>query len=795
MCRKLIILASLISLLGLVSTVQATTYYISPSGNDNNAGTSTSTAWKTIAKVNSRTFAAGDSILFEGSQTFSGQLNFDNESGTPTSPITVSSYGTGRATLSNPTMGVTGSPSNGLRIYNCAGFNINNLILVGPGNVGDRWDENTGILLHSHLGSGVRLVYFRINNLEVSNYSGRGIWVLGDDYSGFRDVHITNCVLHHIGTHGINTGCNKWPMSQSSHNDFYIADNTMYHITGVGTRDPHSGNGIVLSALNGALIEFNQAYSCGYNEMSGGGGPLGIWCWETENAVFQFNEVHHQQTLAGDGGGFDLDGGSSFCNMQYNYSHDNFGGDLLMQFSRSRSAHDYIYRYNMNANQGLLNDMGALTFYTDKGGQPYNVDVYNNTFYVGPDALPGASAVAIWYWKGGSYSNVNLRNNIFMAEAGKKLIYYQKIAGFTFQDNMYWQSGEPLVITDGTTTYTSLAAWRTATGQEMLSGSPVGYQLHPQLTDVHSRPVLGPHNLANLTSYKLKSTSQCRDNGLNLQSLFGINPGTRDYYGTSIPQGTKFDISAHEYSGGGSAPALDTIPPAAPTGLTAAATSSSINLDWADNAEADKSHYSVKRSKTAGGPYTQIISSLNASAYTDKTIVPSTAYYYVVTATDTSSNQSGNSNQASATVTYPGAIIFSDGFESGNFTAGGWTVIPGPTGGTATVTTEAKYTGTYGASIGKLASIRKNLSTVGKTNIRIRYMRNAVNSGGCTIAWWDGSNLHPIEIAPQGAPWGLTDIICGSEADNNPNFYVFFNEGGPGPSNRSFVDDVQIWGQ
>ena len=69
MCKKLLYLTSLILLLGLVSTVQATTYYVSPSGNDNNNGTSPSTAWKTITKVNSVTFAAGDSILSESAVT------------------------------------------------------------------------------------------------------------------------------------------------------------------------------------------------------------------------------------------------------------------------------------------------------------------------------------------------------------------------------------------------------------------------------------------------------------------------------------------------------------------------------------------------------------------------------------------------------------------------------------------------------------------------------------------------------------------------------------------------------
>ncbi|UCF43325.1 MAG: right-handed parallel beta-helix repeat-containing protein, partial [Planctomycetota bacterium] len=762
MFRRIICLVSLVLVPALAGTTLGTDYYVSPSGNDGAAGTSPSTAWQTIGKVNTVTFSAGDSILFEGGETFSGQLAFDDEGGTSTSPITVGSYGTGRATLSNSTMGVEGSPTTGLGVYNNAGFEIKDLILVGPGNEGDRWDENVGLRLEADLGTaGARVDYIRIDNVDVTNYSGYGILLMGYGYSGFRDVEITNCELYGIGKEGICSKCSEWPMNQSSHNDFYIADCVMHDITGVGPRGPHSGSGINLSALDGALVEFNLAYSGGEWCMADGGGPLGIWCWETENIVFQFNEVHDWQTMGGDGGGFDLDGGTSYGTIQYCYSHDNFGGDLLMQFARSRPAHDYIYRYNINANQGQLNEMGAINFYTDKGGQPYNVEVYNNTVYVGPDAMPGSSAVDVWYWKGGSYSNINLRNNIFIAEAGKKLISYQKIAGFTFQNNLYWQSGEPLVIDGMGTIYNSLAAWRTATGQEMLDGQPVGMEIGPQLVDVHDHPVLGPRNLANLSGFKLKSTSQCRDAGLDLQTEFGIDPGTRDFWGNSIPQGSLFDISGHEYPGGGSAPAPDSTPPAAPTGLTATAAGSSIDLDWADNGESDMSHYSVKRATSSGGPYSQIISNLNASAYTDRAIVPSITYYYVVTATDTSSNQSGNSSEDSASVTYPGVLIFSDGFESGDFETGGWIATEGPTGGTADVTTEAAYTGTYGAKIGKLASIQKELSTAGYTDIRIRYMRNTINTDrrGCSIVWWDGTDLHPIEV-PVGELWGLKDILC-----------------------------------
>jgi hypothetical protein len=46
-------------------TAEAANYYVSNSGNDGNNGTSTSSPWQTLAKVNSITFVAGDTISLQ----------------------------------------------------------------------------------------------------------------------------------------------------------------------------------------------------------------------------------------------------------------------------------------------------------------------------------------------------------------------------------------------------------------------------------------------------------------------------------------------------------------------------------------------------------------------------------------------------------------------------------------------------------------------------------------------------------------------------------------------------------
>ena len=74
-----------------------------------------------------------------------------------------------------------------------------------------------------------------------------------------------------------------------------------------------------------------------------------------------------------------------------------------------------------------------------------------------------------------------------------------------------------------------------------------------------------------------------------------------------------------------------------------------MSLDWNDNVEADLDGYNVHRSTTGGTGYAKVNSSLVAtSGYADTGRANGTTYYYVVTAVDTSANESAFSTEASA---------------------------------------------------------------------------------------------------------------------------------------------------
>nr|MDQ2900518.1 beta-glucosidase [Acidobacteriota bacterium] len=52
---------------------------------------------------------------------------------------------------------------------------------------------------------------------------------------------------------------------------------------------------------------------------------------------------------------------------------------------------------------------------------------------------------------------------------------------------------------------------------------------------------------SSLRGYQLASTSPMIDAGFNNPLVYGVNVGSIDFYGTSIPQFKGYDIGASEY--------------------------------------------------------------------------------------------------------------------------------------------------------------------------------------------------------------------------------------------------------
>jgi fibronectin type 3 domain-containing protein len=95
--------------------------------------------------------------------------------------------------------------------------------------------------------------------------------------------------------------------------------------------------------------------------------------------------------------------------------------------------------------------------------------------------------------------------------------------------------------------------------------------------------------------------------------------------------------------------AVENLPPGMPTGLSATAGDTTVQLDWNDNTDHDLWGYNLYRSTTIGGPYDKVNTApIPNSQYTDTGLTNNTTYYYRVTALDYAGLESEYSNEAYA---------------------------------------------------------------------------------------------------------------------------------------------------
>lgn len=529
----------------LACTAPATDFYLSPAGNDSNSGTSSSAPWQTINRVNNTTFQPGDRILFQGGQSFSGTILLDaTDAGSSANPITLTSYGSGRATIQ-------GGASNGLYVEDTGGYVVTDLNFTANWNsTTQTGNDGDGIAFFCSLGGAVKLNYLRISNVTVTGFRNNGIsigaWPADGTMSGYNDVQITGCTASDNGDCGISTwGYLISTATTYAHTNVTVRNCTAFNNRGIIDKGSHSGSGIILGGVNGALMERCLAYNNGELNNYTGGGPIGLWTYDANAVTIQFCESHSNKTGLNtpDGGGFDLDGGVTSSILQYNYSHDNYGaGYLVYQYAGARpSLSNNILRYNISQNDGRRRNYGGI--HLSGGTNVKNNQIYSNTIYVSKPS--GSSPPA---FKAGTVGIGNaVRNNIFFTTGGVKQVDTGG-TNITFQGNNYWPGGSAFSVKYGSIIYSDLPAWRTGTGQEMVNGSPTGSAVDPLLTSPGQGGTFNePYQLNQLSAYRLQAGSPMINTGLNLTTLFGLSVGNSDYYSNAVPQGSGFDIGAHEF--------------------------------------------------------------------------------------------------------------------------------------------------------------------------------------------------------------------------------------------------------
>jgi hypothetical protein len=528
-----------------------TTFYVSAAGNDNNDGRTPATAWATLAKVNATTFNRGEQVLFNGGDTFVGQLlpSVPNAPSTG-GPVVYGSYGTGRAII-DP----VGNADTGILAVNPKDITIRDLRVVGTGIA---TGSAPGVHLQATAAGNVKLTGVKLINLEVEQFGDSGITVTGENgTSGFDGLEIAGCIVHDCTgntTTGYGNGIYVWGAyglvaNAATHANLHIHHCTVYNCTGTAGLSSHSGSGILVEECQDALIEWCVAYNNGALSNYASGGPVGIWTFDSIRTVIQYCVSHSNKSGSNlDGGGFDLDGGCVDCIIQYCYSQGNNGsGYQLYVFDDATVPNNSgnIIRYNISENDGNKNagQKGGIGIGCARATDQTGNQIYGNTIY---NTVASASAVIFYNGSNNSrFVNGLLANNIFfVGGASGRLIATAGVsappASFAIEGNLYW-TPNTFSFKWGVTRYTTIAAWKAAASKEALA---TVVSANPLLAGALPVGALGSFDLVALAGYQTQSGSPARNAGANLIALYGVDP-PQDLFGNPIPTGA-FDIGCFE---------------------------------------------------------------------------------------------------------------------------------------------------------------------------------------------------------------------------------------------------------
>ena len=241
-------------------------------------------------------------------------------------------------------------------------------------------------------------------------------------------------------------------------------------------------------------------------------------------------------------------------------------------------------------------------------------------------------------------------------------------------------------------------------------------------------------------------------------------PGYTDGYLGSAP-----DIGAYETGGTYWTPGASfTIPPfptpgsasapPAPANVTVTPANNDVSLGvfWIASPTA-VSYYIVKRSTNSGGPYTTVATVMTGTFYGDTNVMAGQAYYYVVSAGN-SSGAGANSTEASGV---PVEVAIVDNLDTTGVTvAGSWlqSLLYGTYGYDALVSS------TPGASV----TFRPNLPLAGNYQVYVNWSAktNRVTNAPIDVKYATGTSTFSLNQQVNGGTWNLLGTFAFNAGTN-----------------------------
>lgn len=265
-----------------------------------------------------------------------------------------------------------------------------------------------------------------------------------------------------------------------------------------------------------------------------------------------------------------------------------------------------------------------------------------------------------------------------------------------------------------------------------------------------------------------------------------VTNGTKYFYVVrAVDTSTNESPNSNETSATPTA-AQDTTPPPVPAGLNATSGNASASLTWSPVSASDLAGYNLYRGTTTGGPYTTKVNTslIGGTTFNDTGLTNGSSYFYVVRSVDTTGNESGNSNQTSASPTAGGGGGGgSSTIEAENFT------IPSDFGGR--VYSDTSASGGRAVSFWSNDSISTTVTTVAGSQLVVRAFGDQCNGAPNLVLAMDGANA--LSTAVPAGSWTNYTVAKNVTAGSHTFTLSFTNDTKTSSCDRNLrVDSVTV---
>ena len=477
------------------------TYYVDATlGVDTQAGTSIATAWKTLAKVNAQSFAAGTVILFKRGETWNEKLVVPT-SGTSGNFIKYSTYGTGARAKFDGQL-VRG---------HCVDTNTKNYLWfngihctrsTGVGNDSVLRDEN-GCWQIGPTPTGITLT-----DCEASLGAKTGFRVMTIS----TDIRLKDCISYNNGKCGMYAGPSNY--SHDMHFNLITAFCTFY---GNGTAGPWLDNNWMIYPANSGRI-----YGCTIRDLATNNSQLYFNRQDaTGNSQYAFH-IHNNEIY---GTGYTCIASKTNCYVYRNLVHNTTGYAQDHSEANGKPVNVYTHHNLYHTLDVGIFEGGANG--NEIAGGSFTLHMWNNTI---DNITTGANDIGIYVYDTTQCTTAVMKNNIisncgmFFKDRGTSA------AAGTINYNLYYNASAAQKWERGGVSTGVFATWQ-------------GWGYDANTVNGSSPLYVGGG------SYALQAGSPARSIGLDAIPLVSTQPHGWIGY-NFVPHATSPDAGAYQYLSG-----------------------------------------------------------------------------------------------------------------------------------------------------------------------------------------------------------------------------------------------------